>query len=74
MCDLFLPLTEAVQQTPSLEVVLGGSIDDILDSEYAETDARKRIRESMFWVAEEFRRIVEDRLTGTIVDFRKAAV
>ena len=74
MCDLFLPLTEAVQQTPSLEVVLGGSIDDILDSEYAETDARKRIRESTFWVAEEFRRIVEDRLTGTIVDFRKAAV
>ena len=74
MSDLFLPLTEAVQQTPSLEVVLGGSIDDILDSEYAETDARKRIRDSMFWVAEEFRRIVEDRPTGTTVDFRKAGV
>jgi hypothetical protein len=74
MAEKFLPLTEAVQQTPSLEVVLGGAIDEILDSEYMETDSRKRIRDSMFWVAEEFRRIVEDRPTGTVVDFRKAAM
>ena len=72
MVELFMPLTEALQQTPALEIVLGGSIDEILDPEYTETDARKQIRDSMFWVAEEFRRIVEDRPTGTVVDFTKA--
>ena len=74
MAELFLPLTEASQQTSALEVVFGGSIDELLDSEYSETDGRRRIRDSMFWVAEEFRRVVEDRPTGTIVDFTKAAV
>jgi len=74
MCDLFLPLTEGSQRTPSLQVVLGGSIDEILDSAYTESDTRKRIRDSVLWAAEQFRRVVEDRPTGTIVDFTKAAV
>ena len=71
MCQVFLPLTEA-GQTPTLEVILGGSIDEILDPAYKETDARKQIRDSMFWVAEAFTRIVDDRPTGTVVDFTKA--
>lgn len=75
MYDLFGPLAEASQQTPALEVIFGGgSIDDILDSEYTESDSRKRIRDSVLWAAEQFRRVVEDRPTGTVVDFTKAAV
>jgi hypothetical protein len=51
-----------------------GSINDILDPNYTETDPGKRIRDSWLWVGFEFRRITVDEAKGyTTQDFSKAS-
>ncbi len=56
-----------------------GELDDIIDPEYQEADAGKRLRDAFVWVGDEFRRITVDSLddcrppgTVTVMDFSKA--
>ncbi len=56
-----------------------GELDDLVDPNYHETDAGKRLRDAFVWVGDEFRRITADLPddcispgTITIMDFSKA--
>lgn len=50
-----------------------GDLDDIVDPNYKETDAGKRLRDAFVWVGDHFRRITTDFPDGsTVMDFSKA--
>ena len=49
-----------------------GAVDEVLNPDYTETDPRKQMRDSIYWIASEFRRVVSDGPRGASVDFRRA--
>ena len=68
-----------VKETPTLKDPTptfqgyAGELDDLVDPDYQETDAGKRIRDSWLWAGFAFRRITRDYADGsTVMDFSKA--
>ena len=49
-----------------------GDPDNIVDPNYTELDAGKRLRDAFTWVGDEFRRIVRDSSSGTTMMFEHA--
>lgn len=50
-----------------------GVLEEVVDQNYKETDAGKRLRDAFVWVGDEFRRITTDYSDGcTVMDFTKA--
>jgi hypothetical protein len=77
MWEQFGPAVIALENCPPqrFEMHLGGeTVRDILDPEYTETEAPKRITAAWFWLAEHFIEVVSDSDSGTVVDFTKASV
>lgn len=73
MAEKYLPLAEQVK--PAFQTILPDGaecFDDIVDTDYNETDDAVQMRDVYRWIKEEFHRTVVDHSTGTIVDFRLA--
>ncbi len=72
MAEKFLPLAE--QATPAFQTILPDGaecFDDIVDPDYTQADDAAQMRDVYRWLKDEFPRIVEDRPSSTVVDYRR---
>ena len=61
--------------TPAFQVILPDGAecyDAFVDADYVRTDDAGQMRDVYRWIKDEFGRVVEDRSSGTVVDFRLA--
>jgi len=75
MADEYLPLAEEAEQKPKLETILGPGAecyDDIVATDYRETNLGIQIRDAYIWLEREFYRIVRDGPKRVTVDFTRA--
>ena len=71
---LVLVIEQLQNNTPRGVAIAEYDPDSLVNPQYAEHDKTKRIIDAYIWLAEEFRRVVNDHETGTTLDFNKAAV
>ena len=72
MWSKFEPIVLRLEQPDAGFIGYQGDVDSLLDPEYHEKDAGKRLRDAFVWVGDEFRRITTDSPTGTRMDFSRA--
>ena len=74
MWERFRPAVEKFEggNTTRANTVHQGDVDDVIDPDYAETNPRKEMRDSIYWISREFRRVVTDGPKGASVDFHRA--
>jgi len=71
MAAKYEPLAETAE--PPFQTILPDGaecFDDIVDPDYQEADDAVQMRDIYRWIKEEFPRIVEDRPSSTVVDYR----
>ena len=71
MAEKYLPLVDKAE--PPFQTILPDGaecFDDFVDPDYTQADDAAQMRDVYRWIKEEFPRIVEDRPSSTVVDYR----
>ena len=74
MAEHFEPIAQKIEKARQTSSLVGyeGDVGEIIDPDYHQPDAGKRLRDAFVWVGDEFRRITTDSPGRTRMDFSRA--